>query len=86
MTAIVWYFLKHEMCGTAPNIGNVADYFNVSRSQLSHLITAKKFKSGPGGYIPKKRRAVAEGETSGAAAKMETQDQEAENLEGYLLN
>ena len=47
---------------------------------------AKKFKSRPGGYVPKKRRAVVEGETSGAAAKMEVQDQEAEDLEGYLLN
>ena len=35
MATIVWYFLKREMCGTAPNIGNVADYFKVSRSQLS---------------------------------------------------
>ena len=64
MAAIVWYFLKIEMCGTAPNIGNVVDYFKVSRSQLSHLLTAKKFKSRPGGYVPKKRRAVAEGEIS----------------------
>ena len=74
------------MCGTAPNVGHVVDYFKVSRSQLSCLIMAKKFKNRPGGYIPKKRRAVAEGETSGAAAKMEAQDQEAEDLEGYLLN
>ena len=35
MAIIVWYFLKHEMCGTASNVGNVADYFKVSRSQLS---------------------------------------------------
>ena len=86
MAAIVWYFLKREMCGTAPNVGNVADYFKVSRSQLSPLITAKKFKSRPGGYVPKKRRAVAEGKLLRAAAKTETQDQEAEDLEGYLLN
>ena len=86
MAAIVWYFLKREMCGTAPNIGNVADYFKVSRSQLSCLITAKKFKSRPGGYVLRKRRAVVEGETLGAAAKTEAQDQEAEDLEGYLLN
>ena len=86
MATIVWYFLKCEMCGTAPNIGNVVDYFKVSRSQLSCLIIAKKFKSRPGGYVPKKRRVVAEGKTSGAAAKMEAQDQEAEDLEGYLLN
>ena len=25
MAAIVWYFLKREMCGTAPHVGNVAD-------------------------------------------------------------
>ena len=86
MAAIVWYFLKREMCGTSPNIGNVADYFKVSWSQLSCLLTAKKFKNGPGGYVPKKRRTVAEGEPSGATAKTETQDQEAEDLENYLLN
>ena len=86
MAAIVWYFLKQEMCGTAPNVGNVADYFKVSRSQLSRLITAKKFKSRPGGYVPKKRRVVVEGEPSGATAKTEAQDPEAEDLEGYLLN
>ena len=86
MATIVWYFLKHEMCGTAPNVGNVADYFKVSRSQLSCLITAKKFKSRPGGYVPKKRRPVVEGEISGAAAKTKVQDQEVEDLEGYLLN
>ena len=47
---------------------------------------AKKFKSRPGGYVPKKRRAVVEGETSGAVAKTEVQDQEAEDLERHLLN
>ena len=86
MAVIVWYFLKREMCGTSPNIGNVANYFKVCRSQLSHLLTAKKFKSRPGGYVPKKRRTVAEGEPSGATAKTETQHQEAEDLENYLLN
>ena len=30
MAAIVWYFLKSEMCGTSPNMGNVADSFKVS--------------------------------------------------------
>ena len=35
MAAIVWYFLKREMCSTTPNIGNITDYFKVSRSQLS---------------------------------------------------
>ena len=30
MAAIVWFFLKHEMCGTIPNIGNLADVFKVS--------------------------------------------------------
>ena len=74
------------MCGTAPNVGKVANYFKVSRSQLSCLITAKKFKNGHGGYVPKKRRVVAEGEPSGAAAKTEVQDQEVEDLERYLLN
>ena len=86
MAAIVWYFLKREMCSTAPNIGNMADYFKVSSSQLSCLITAKKFKSRPGGYVRKKRRVVAEGKPPGAAAKAEAQDQEAEDLAGYLLN
>ena len=86
MATIVWYFLKREMCGTSPYFGNVADYFKVSRSQLSRLLTAKKFKSGPGGYVPKKRRTVVEGEPSGATAKTETQDQEVEDLENYLLN
>ena len=74
MAGIIWFFMKHEMSGTAPNIGNIADTFKVSRSQLSRLITAKKFKSGPGGFVPKKKRAVVEGKTSGAAAKMELQD------------
>ena len=32
MATIIWYFLKREMCGTAPNIGNMADYFKVSQS------------------------------------------------------
>ena len=35
MAAIDWYFLKHKMCSPTPNVGNVADYFKVSRSQLS---------------------------------------------------
>ena len=30
MAAIVWYFLKREMCGMALNLGNVADSFKVS--------------------------------------------------------
>ena len=55
MAAIVWFFMKRKMCGTAPNICNVADSFKVSRSQLSRLIIAKKFKSGPGSYVPKKQ-------------------------------
>ena len=49
MAAIVWFFIKREMCGTAPNVMNVVDYFKVNRSQISQLLTAKKFKSGPGG-------------------------------------
>ena len=86
MAVIVWYFLTREMCGTAPNMGNVANYFKVSQSQLSHLLTTKKFKSGPGGYVPKKKRTVAEGKPSGAAAKTEAQDQEADDFKDYLLN
>ena len=86
MAVIVWYFLKREMCGTAPNVENIADSFEVSRSQLSHLLTAKKFKSGPGGYVLKRKRMVTEEEPSGAAAKAESQAQEADNLENYLLN
>ena len=78
--------MKHEMCGTAPNIGNVADYCKVSRSRLSWIIMAKKFKSGPGGYVPKKRRAAVEGETSGGAMKMEVQDQGEEDLKGCLVH
>ena len=53
MAAIIWFFMKLEMCGTAPNIGNIADAFKVSRSQLLWLIMAKKFKNGPGEYVPK---------------------------------
>ena len=64
MAAIVWFFMKREMCGTAPNVTNTADYCKVCRSQLSQLLMAKKFKSGPGGYILKKKRTEAEGETS----------------------
>ena len=71
MAAIVWFFIKREMCGTAPNIANIADYFKVSRSQLSRLLTAKKFKSGPRGYVLKKKRTKAEGETSGVTAREE---------------
>ena len=87
MAGIIWYFMKCEMCGTAPNIGNIADAFKVSRSQLSRLITAKKFKSGPAGYISKRRRPAVEGETSGGAArKTEVQDQGEDELEGYLVH
>ena len=86
MAAIVWYFMKREMCGMAPNVGNVADSFKVSRSQLSPLLTVKKFKSGSGGYIQKRKRMVTEEEPSGAAAKAGSQAQEADNLENYLLN
>ena len=56
MATIVWFFLKCEMCGMAPKIGNLADAFKVSWSQLSWLITAKKFKSGPSGYVPNDTR------------------------------
>ena len=86
IAVIVWYFLKKEMCGTAPNVGNIADSFKVSRSQLSCLLTAKKFKSGPGGYVPKRKRMVVEEEPLGAAAKTESQAPEADDLKNYLLN
>ena len=87
MAGIIWYFMKREMCGTAPNIGNIADAFKVSRSQLSRLITVKKFKSGPVRYVSKRRRAAVEGETSGGAAKKtEAQDQGEEELERYLVH
>ena len=86
MAAIVWYFLKREMCGMALNMGNVADSFKVSRSQLSHQLTAKKFKSGPGDYVPKRKRTATEKGPSGAEGKAESQAQEANNLENYLLN
>ena len=77
MATVVWFFMKCEMCGMAPNIGNIADTFKGSRSQLSQLITVKKFKSGPGRYIPKQQRAAVEGEVSGGVArKTEDQDQE----------
>ena len=46
MAAILWYFMKREMCGTAPNVGNIADSFKVSRSQLSHLLTVKCSRAG----------------------------------------
>ena len=61
MAAIVWFFMKREMCGTAPNVPNIADFFKVSRSQLSRLLTAKKFKSGPGGMYRRKREPKLKG-------------------------
>ena len=85
MAAIVWYFLKREMCGTAPNVSTVADCFKVSRSQLSRLLTAKKFKSGPGGYVPKKRKVMTESEPSRVTVKAEAQEQDVDELKGYLL-
>ena len=87
MAAIVWFFMKQEMCSTAPNISNVVDSFKVSRSQLSRLITAKKFRSGWGGYVPKKRRVTVEGEASGSAVKLTTgQEQEDDEFEQYLVH
>ena len=83
MAGIVWYFLKREMCGTAPNVSTVADCFKVSRSQLSRLLTAKKFKSRPGGYVPKK--VMTESEPSGVTGKVEAQEQDMDELKGYLL-
>ena len=61
MAAIVWFFIKREMCGTALNVANIADYFKVSRSQLSWLLTAKKFKSSPGGMYRRKREPKLKG-------------------------
>ena len=78
--------MKREMCRTAPNVGNVANSFKVSRSQLSRLLAVKKFKSRPGGYVLKRKRTVMEEEPSGAAGKAESQAQEADDLENYLLN
>ena len=88
MAAIVWFFIKREMCGITLNVENVADYFKVSRSQLSRLLTAKKFKSGPGGYVPKKKkRTKAEGETSGGTAREEEEwEQEDDEFKEYLLS
>ena len=40
MAAIVWYFLKREMCGTAPNVGNMANCF----SQLKSAVTPANSK------------------------------------------
>ena len=79
--------MKREMCGMAPNIGNIGDAFQVSRSQLSQLITVKKFKSGPVEYPPKRQRAAVEGEASGSVArKVEDQDQEEDEFKKYLVH
>ena len=87
MATMVWFFMKCDMCGMALNIGNVADAFKVSRSQLSRFILAKKFKSGQGSYVPQQRRMVEEGETSGSMAKKtEAQDQEEDEFENYLVH
>ena len=87
MATIVWFFMKCEMCGTAPNIGNIVHAFKVSRSQLLWLITAKKFKSGPGRYVPKRQRAAVEGEMSeGTARKAEDQDEEEDEFKRYLVH
>ena len=86
MATIVWFFYETGDCGTAPNIGNVADLFKVSTSQLSRLIMAKKLKSGPGSYVPRKRRMVTEDEPSGSVIKLTTgQEQEDDKLERYLV-
>ena len=86
MAAIIQFFLKQEMSGSAPNIGTLADAFKVSQSQLSWLITVKKFRSGPSGYMSKRCKMVMEGETSGAGSrKMEEQEMEGDALENYLL-
>ena len=86
MATIVWFFQKREMSGAAPNIGNIADVFKISHSQLFRLITAKKFQSGPSGYIQKRQRMVAEGEPSvSETRKVEGEEPEGDELEDYLL-
>ena len=48
---------------------------------------AKKFKSGPRGYILKKKRIEAERETSGVTARQEQkQEQEGDEFKEYLLS
>ena len=88
MVAIIYFILKWEMTGMAPNISNLVDVFRVSRSQLSQLVTAKKFQSQPSGYIPKwcRREMKCEGKTSSSRSrKTEEQDLEGQALENYLL-
>ena len=72
----------------APNIGNLADAFRVSQSQLLWLVTAKKFQNGPSGYMPKQCKTAMEGEgktSGGRSRKVEDQDPEGDALENYLL-
>ena len=89
MLVIVWYFVKHEMSGAPPNITNISDTFKVSRSQLSCLITTKKFKSSPSTYVAKKRKLPSKDELSTSKARNEeTEDKDdwvVEELMNYLL-
>ena len=87
MAAIMWFFLKCKMCGMAPNIGDLADVFKVHQSQLSWLITAKKFKSGPSGYVPKWCKAAVESKTSEGASKWQkTKTRKRMNWKDILYN
>ena len=86
MVTLVWFFLKCEMSGAAPNIGNVADAFKLSHSQLSQLITAKKLRSGLSRYVPKRRKVAVKGEPSPSEVKEGWDEmQEKDKLEGYLI-
>ena len=86
MAVIVCFFLKQEMSGAAPNIRNIADTFKISCSQLSQFITAKIFRSGPSGYMPKRRRTLAEGKPSvSRPKKVEEDEPEGDKFEEYLL-
>ena len=86
MVVVVWFFIKREMSGTARNIRSIADTFKVSRSQLSQLITTKKFRSQSSSYIPKKRKlATKEEPSTSKVKKKDDNDQEKDELEGYLL-
>ena len=86
MAALIRFILKREMSGAAPNIGNVADSFKVSCSQFSRLTTANNFRSGPSGYIPKRRKIIVKGDPSASEVKKGKENQqEKDDPEGYLL-
>ena len=86
MVAVVWFFIKREMSRAARNIRSIVDTFKVSRSQLSRLITTKKFRSGSSSYIPKKRKLATKEELSPSKVKKDDDNnQEKDESEGYLL-